>query len=166
MFSYFAQPAPLGKAAHLGLVYPCKVYRLFTPLVSMDIVSPFPENEAGSKYILVVSDYFTKWVEAYGIANLEATTITQTLVDELSILCKSVIDYCDLHERQFLWFTYMITISIQIESHGVVELSCEYGSCSVTSTRWDAEGGPLVDRVECQCDSVWVVLVGYWSPTA
>ena len=49
----------------------------------MDIVSPFPENEAGSKYILVVSDYFTKWVEAYGIANLEATTITQTLVDEL-----------------------------------------------------------------------------------
>ena len=48
----------------------------------IDIVGPFPETEAGSKYILVVSDYFTSWVEAYGIANQEAPTIAQTLVDE------------------------------------------------------------------------------------
>ena len=51
-------------------------------LVAMDIVGPFPESEAGSRYILVVSDYFTKWVEAYGIANQEAPTIARTLVDE------------------------------------------------------------------------------------
>ena len=40
-----------------------------------------------------------------------------------------------LTSMNVLWLTYMITISIHIESHGVVKLSCEYGSCSVTSTR-------------------------------
>ena len=59
-----------------------------------------------------------------------------------------------------------MTVSLQIESLGEVKFSCECASRSVTSTRWDAEGGPLVDRVECDCDSVWEVLVGNWSPTA
>ena len=49
--------------------------------VAIDIMGPFPESKSGNKY-LVVSDYFTKWVEAYGNANQEAYTITQILVDE------------------------------------------------------------------------------------
>ena len=41
-------------------------------LAAMDIVGPVPERESASKNILVVSDYFTKWAEAYGIANQKA----------------------------------------------------------------------------------------------
>ena len=41
-------------------------------LAAMDIVGPVPERESASKDILVVSDYFTKWAEAYGIANQKA----------------------------------------------------------------------------------------------
>ena len=58
----------------------CATYPM--QLVAMDIVGQFPESESGSKYILVVSDYYTKWVEAYGIANQEASTIAQILLDE------------------------------------------------------------------------------------
>ena len=78
-------------------------------------------------------------------------------------MCLTVLGNFDLHELELDFFINCITISLQIESPGEVKLSC--ASRSVTSTRWDAEGGPLVNRVECDCDSIWEVLVGNWSPT-
>ena len=51
-------------------------------VVAVDIVGPFPESEAGNSYILVVGDYFSKWMEAYPIPNQEASTVARKLVDE------------------------------------------------------------------------------------
>ena len=51
-------------------------------LVATDIMGPLPESTAGNSYILVVADYFTRYVEAYPIPNQEATTVAQRLVDE------------------------------------------------------------------------------------
>ena len=51
-------------------------------LVAMDIVGPFPESPAGNTHILVVADYFTRWMEAYPIPNQEATTVAGKLTDE------------------------------------------------------------------------------------
>ena len=50
---------------------------------SVDIVGPFPSGESGNTYVLVASDYFSRWVEAYGIPNQEAVTVATKLVDEL-----------------------------------------------------------------------------------
>ena len=38
-------------------------------------------TEDANKYIMVVSDYFSKWPEAYAIRNQEATTVATTLID-------------------------------------------------------------------------------------
>ena len=48
----------------------------------MDIADPFPVPEDGNKYKMVVSDYFSKWLEAYAIRNQEATTVATTLIDD------------------------------------------------------------------------------------
>ena len=42
-----------------------------------------PVTAYGNKYVLVAVDYFTRWVEAYGIPNQEATTVAKKLVDEV-----------------------------------------------------------------------------------
>ena len=48
----------------------------------MDVVGPFPKSDQGNKYVLIISDYFTRWTEAYPIPNQEAVTIAETLVKE------------------------------------------------------------------------------------
>ena len=51
-------------------------------MVATDILGPLPESPSGNSYIIVVADYFTPYTEAYAIANQEASTVAQKLVDE------------------------------------------------------------------------------------
>ena len=44
-------------------------------IVAVDIVGPISPGETTNRYILVASDYFTRWVEAYAIPNQEAETV-------------------------------------------------------------------------------------------
>jgi transposase InsO family protein len=51
--------------------------------VATDILGPLPETPSGNSYVLVVADYFTRWVEAFPIPNQEATTVARKLVNEV-----------------------------------------------------------------------------------
>ena len=48
--------------------------------IAIDIAGPFPSTDDGNRYIMVVGDYFTKWVEAYAIPNQDVTTVAKQLV--------------------------------------------------------------------------------------
>ena len=50
--------------------------------VYLDIVGPFPVTPEGNKYILVVTDGFTKFVQAYPMKNMESRTVADILVRE------------------------------------------------------------------------------------
>ena len=51
--------------------------------LAIDIAGPLPKTNKGHKYILVISDYFTKWTQAFAIKDQEATTIASILVNEI-----------------------------------------------------------------------------------
>jgi transposase InsO family protein len=48
--------------------------------IAMDILGPLPQTNHGNKYILVVMDYFSKYVECFSIPNQEAFTVANVLV--------------------------------------------------------------------------------------
>lgn len=54
--------------------------------VISDIMGPLPETESGNKYIIVISDYFTKWTDAYPLKNIESQTVAKVLVEQF--FCK------------------------------------------------------------------------------
>ena len=49
--------------------------------IQIDILGPIPETNKGNKYVAVVVDMYTKWPEAYALADQEANTVAQTVMD-------------------------------------------------------------------------------------
>ena len=63
---------------------PLQQYVVGAPMerLAMDILGPLPLTPRGNKFVLVVTDYFTKWTESYAIPSQEATTVAEKLVSE------------------------------------------------------------------------------------
>ena len=63
---------------------PLQQYAVGAPIerVAMDILGPLPKTDQGNVYVLVIGDYFTKWVEAFALPNQEAETIAKVFVEE------------------------------------------------------------------------------------
>jgi len=48
---------------------------------SLDILGPLPRTDSGSRYILLITDYFSKWVEAVALPDIEAVTVARAFID-------------------------------------------------------------------------------------
>jgi hypothetical protein len=66
--------------------------------LSTDIVGPLPLTPRGNRYILVVTDYFSKWVDVIAIADQSAITTARVLL-QLGI---STVSF-DVSVSQVLW---------------------------------------------------------------
>ena len=54
--------------------------------LSWDIMEPLPQTSSGNKYIVIVTDFFSKWVEAFPVKSTDAETLASLLVTE--IVCR------------------------------------------------------------------------------
>jgi len=50
--------------------------------VAIDIVGPTPRSSSGHEWLLVVSDHFTKFVQAFPVRNTSAETLAKKVMDE------------------------------------------------------------------------------------
>ena len=48
--------------------------------VGIDVMGPLPETDKGNRFVLVIGDYWTKWMEAYPIPDHTASTVASVLV--------------------------------------------------------------------------------------
>lgn len=95
--------------------------------LALEIMCPILITGMKNRYILVVQDYFTKFVEASALPNQEAVTITRKLVDK--VICiygipkiiltdkgyhfksQLIHDLCDFHHitpNPTAWWTNLI----------------------------------------------------------
>ena len=54
-----------------------------TQVMAVDLLGSLPESKNGNHYVLVVGDYFSRWMEALPVPNQEASTVAEKLVDEV-----------------------------------------------------------------------------------
>jgi hypothetical protein len=55
-------------------------------MMGVDILGPLTETKSGNKYILVFTDYLSRWVEVFPMRRMDAKTIAKLFVDE--IVCR------------------------------------------------------------------------------
>ena len=51
--------------------------------LSTDIMGPLPTSNRGNKYVLVVTDHFTRWVEIFAVPDQTAVTCAEKILDEV-----------------------------------------------------------------------------------
>ena len=51
--------------------------------LATNILDPFHESTRGNKYVLAVTDYFTKWVEIFAIPDQTAATCAEIILNEV-----------------------------------------------------------------------------------
>ena len=86
--------------------------------VSWDLMGPLPTTSAGNKYILVITDIFSKWTEAFPVSSTDSATLATILVNEVvcrhgvptilhsdqgaNLTSNLVSSLCDRHELQHI----------------------------------------------------------------
>ena len=78
-------------------------------LLAMDMLGPLPLTPRGNKFVLVVTDYFTKWSESCAIPNQEANIVAEKLVSEF--VCRLGVPR-KLHSDQGSNFEFKVTTEV------------------------------------------------------
>ena len=70
------------KASNKKLRAPLQKYVVGHPMdrVGIDVIGPLPTSKQNNKYILVIGDHFTRWMEAYPPPHQRVEMIAETLV--------------------------------------------------------------------------------------
>ena len=77
--------------------------------LSWDIMGPLPQSSRGNRYIVVITDLFSKWVEAFPIKSTDSETLAQVLVDE--VICRyGVPSYLHSDQGANLTSNFMISL--------------------------------------------------------
>lgn len=72
------------KTAPRKKMAPLMDYRVGNPLdrIGIDIMGPLPVTKSRNRYLLVIGDYFTRWMEAYPMPQQNAENVAEKLVHE------------------------------------------------------------------------------------
>ena len=73
------KPSPYGK---VGQLHPLNCKEPFG-MLGMDLMGPLPKTKNDNLYVMVVTDYLTRWVEAFPLKDKTAIAIAKTLYREI-----------------------------------------------------------------------------------
>ena len=100
----------------------------------MDIVGPFPKAAGNKRYLLVSTDYFTKWVEAKPLANIRD-------MDTKKFVKKNFVTRFGVPR------TLILDNDLQFDSKSFRRYCCDLGIMNIYSTPAYPQGNGQPDAV-------------------
>ena len=110
-------------------------YLVSAPLerIAIDIMGPLPESRSGNRYILVVGDYFSKWIDAWAMLDMETSTIADLLVSR--VFCQWGLPL-HIHSDR----------GVQFESKLFQQLCSLLGITKTRTTAYRPQGNGMIER--------------------
>ena len=102
-------------------------------ILSWDILGPLPLTTQGNKYVLVVTDLFSKSTEAFALKTTDSETFARVLVDE--VICRYGMP-STLHSDQ----------GANLTSNLIVSLCKNLGICQTQTSAYHPQGNAQVER--------------------
>ena len=124
---------------HIAAAYPFEK-------IAIDLMGPLPETPTGNKHLLVVCDYFSKWVELLALPDIRAETVAERLVED--VFSRLGMPVC-LHSDQ----------GKQFESSLFQELCRLLGIHKTRTTPYHPQSDGLVERANCTVQNVLAAYV-------
>ena len=101
--------------------------------LSWDITGPLPVTAAGHKYVLVITDMFSKWVEAFPLQAIDSRTLANVFIDQ--IVCRYGI-LKSIHSDQ----------GANLTSEIIQHMCAIFGMERTKTTAYHAQGNGLFER--------------------
>ncbi|KAJ8400066.1 hypothetical protein AAFF_G00401050 [Aldrovandia affinis] len=71
-------------------------------LLGIDVFGPFPETSRGNAYVVILTDYMSKWVEAFPIQKRDSLSVARCISSTIhrfgslkTIFCSQSMDFCN-----------------------------------------------------------------------
>ena len=125
-----------AKAPNRPQLAPMKSMPTGAPMerVAMDILGPFPTTFYNNQFVLVIADYFTKWMEMVALPDHRAETVAEALVEVF--FCRLGIP-SQLHSDQGTDFTSKV----------VTEMSRLFRVDKIRTSPWHPQSDGQVERL-------------------
>ena len=81
---------------NIGTFHPIQVESKMFYQLGMDLIGPLPETDKGKKYIITLTDYFSKWAETSPLPSKHPAGIAKFIYSVSSLLISLSKFQCDV----------------------------------------------------------------------
>ena len=127
--------------------------------VAVDVLGPFPTSDPGNKYVIVFSDYFTKWPEAFAVKNADAATTAKLFVEE--ILCRHSAPRKLLSDRGKNFLSKVVKDVCQLVNTSKVNTTSYHPECDGLVERFNHSLTTIISMYVSEHQSDWDHFIPY-----
>ena len=79
-------------------------------MIGIYVIGPLPKSKNNNRYILVIGDHSTRWMEAYPLPNQQAETIAVKLVHACIVRFGTPLEIHSDQGKTYLLICYLLTL--------------------------------------------------------